>query len=126
MKLPDSPSTIPAPQPSHLSAAAQLWDRLVSGARKIHAEHGRGLMLLTLDPASGSYQCGYTPLKRADVAHVMSFGVPEEAAITIVNDLEDYDMAAGAKFLILEAGNPLAGPFSYFDVRFDPASRSAR
>jgi hypothetical protein len=99
-----SPSVVPAPTASHAKALARLRDRLARAAERMKEAHGRGLLVLQLDEAGNRFSIGFTPVRRADVPHVMAMGVPEEAAVSILERVGAYDLRTEAALLVTERG----------------------
>lgn len=108
-------TALPAPHPRHLAAATPMWDRMVEGAKRLHAAYGPGLIALVLEPKAGDWRLGFTPRHQADLSRVMAMGVSEAAAETIIDRVASYNPSVAAKMLVVEEGYSPENPFSFIE-----------
>lgn len=105
-------SIVPDPLPQHVHVLAQVAERIEASLKRLPQ---RGLVVVQLFEGAHDYRLGFTPQRNADVPHVMSMGVPEEAAINILEFVRTYGMDREAAVLVTDRKR--SGEVTYSFVR---------
>jgi hypothetical protein len=91
---------MPPPWPEHLAFLADYSPRLNEILSQ--AGHPRCVFVIQLDSRTGRFQTGHSPTEHVDLPHLMEIGVPEGPAITLMEQLKNYDSRREALVVITE------------------------
>lgn len=105
-------SLVPDPLPQHVHVLAQVAERIEASLKRLPQ---RGLVVVQLFEGAHDYRLGFTPQRNADVPHLMSMGLPEEAAISLLEFVRTYEMDREAAVLVTDRKR--SGEVTYSFVR---------
>lgn len=108
---------MPTPAPEHiafLTGYAPKLNAVLNEARK-----PRAIVVIHLDSKTGDYRGVVTPAIRIDTPHLMAMGIPEAPALTMIQQMREFDPQHEALVLITEETPDTGFRYSFVKIELD-------
>ncbi len=93
---------LPKPSLDHIDIVAQYHEQIENSYRAMPELRRLGLVVISPKPDKEIWQSLFVPYQRCTTTYLMSYGMTEEAALTIINSLASCDLKSEARVLVVE------------------------